>query len=87
MAAYYIDGDNNPGARTQGIEYLPDKDMATFFYAKGNTYYALEKNRKEWALYRQLKRLLHDQFLREAEREAEEKSKFRKIIDKITACW
>lgn len=48
MAAYYIDGDNNPGARTQGIEYLSDKDMATFFYAKGNTYYALEKNRKEW---------------------------------------
>lgn len=39
------------------------------------------------ALYRQLKRLLHDQFLREAERAAEEKSKFRKIIDKITARW
>lgn len=87
MAAYYIDGDNNPGARTQGIEYLSDKDMATFFLCKGQYLLCFGKEQEGMALYRQLKWLLHDQFLREAEREAEEKSKFRKIIDKITARW
>ena len=45
MKNIYIDGDNNPGICTQGIEYLNAEDYVKIFYASGNAYYASEKNR------------------------------------------
>ncbi len=45
MKSIYIDGDNNPGICTQGIELLKESDCVKIFYASGNAYYASEKNR------------------------------------------
>lgn len=47
MAIYYIDGDNSPGARTQGIENLTENDEVIILYAKANTHYCAESVRNE----------------------------------------
>ncbi len=36
---YFVDGDNNPPAGTEGIEKLTEEDEVIVFYAKNNTYY------------------------------------------------
>ena len=45
MALYFVDGDNMPGMKTVFIENLQENDEVYVLYAKGNTYYASEKNR------------------------------------------
>lgn len=36
---YFVDGDNNPPAGTEGIEKLTEEDEVIVFYARNNTYY------------------------------------------------
>ena len=45
MAIYFVDGDNMPGMSTVFIDNLHESDDVYVLYAKGNTYYASEKNR------------------------------------------
>ena len=40
----YVDGDNSPGARTEGIEMLSERDTVKIFYALNSTFYSNEKN-------------------------------------------
>lgn len=42
---YFVDGDNNPPAGTEGIEKLTEEDEVVVFYAKNNTYYGKSEKR------------------------------------------
>lgn len=45
MAIYFIDGDNCPGTRTEGIKYLTENDQVYVFYAQSNSFYSKDNNR------------------------------------------
>ena len=42
---YFVDGDNNPGMRTEGISRLPADVKVRIYYASNNTYYTRTTNR------------------------------------------
>jgi len=39
MAVFLIDGDNAPGTRTKGLNYLTSEDIVGICFAKTNKYY------------------------------------------------
>lgn len=45
-AIYYVDGDNNPGTRTGGLENLSYGDIVKIFYNNQNAYYKDTANKK-----------------------------------------
>lgn len=47
IAMYYVDGDNNPGTRTGGLENMGFGDIVKVFYNNQNTYYRDSANRKK----------------------------------------
>ena len=49
MAIYFIDGDNSPGGRTCGVQWLTAADKVIVFYNDSNAFYKAEKNRKALA--------------------------------------
>lgn len=42
---FYIDGDNSPGTRIEGMSKLGADDIVKIFYASNNKYYTLQENR------------------------------------------
>lgn len=46
MAIYYIDGDNEPKKRFNGMKWLSENDVVYVFYADKNTYLGAERNRR-----------------------------------------
>ena len=43
----YIDGDNSPGSRTEGVGELSERDTVKIFYASNNKFYSQENNRNK----------------------------------------